>query len=139
MGFRTNDTNSGDILRDITTGVIQLPDFQRGWVWNDNRIKSLIASITNAYPVGALMFMDYGSENVRFKHRAFEGVPETSVKPRTLVLDGQQRLTSLYCAMYSAQAVRTENDRQQEIECFYYIDIAKSLQTSTDRTDTTPV
>ena len=45
-----------------------MPDFQRGWVWDDNRIKALIASIAKTYPVGAVMFLDYGSENIRFKY-----------------------------------------------------------------------
>ena len=39
----------------IHTGKTQLPDFQRGWVWDDGRIKALIASITNGYPIGAAM------------------------------------------------------------------------------------
>ena len=57
--FKSNDTNVSDILREISDGRNQLPDFQRGWVWDDNRIKSLIASISNSYPVGALMFLEF--------------------------------------------------------------------------------
>lgn len=54
--MKTNDTPITDLMRDIKNGKIQLPDFQRSWVWDDNRIKSLIASITSSYPVGAAMF-----------------------------------------------------------------------------------
>ena len=46
--IKSNDTPISDILREIDKGNIQLPDFQRGWVWEDNRIKALIASISNA-------------------------------------------------------------------------------------------
>ena len=38
--FKSNDTTLSSILEKINLGKIQLPDFQRGWVWDDNRIKS---------------------------------------------------------------------------------------------------
>jgi len=61
---------------------IQLPDFQRGWVWDDNRIKAIIASVSLGYPVGALMCMETGGEGVRFSPRPFEGVSNPVEKSR---------------------------------------------------------
>jgi uncharacterized protein with ParB-like and HNH nuclease domain len=49
----SKDTKVADTLKSIADGKIQLPDFQRGWVWDDDRIGALIASIFNMYPVGA--------------------------------------------------------------------------------------
>ena len=66
-----------DILQSIDKGKIQLPDFQRGWVWEDNRIRALIASISNGYPIGAAMFLQTGSDEVNFKYRLFEGVDKS--------------------------------------------------------------
>ncbi|HQG52757.1 MAG TPA: hypothetical protein PLX00_04555 [Bacteroidales bacterium] len=43
--FDSTKTRLYDILEDINKGKIQLPDFQRGWVWDDNRIKGIIASV----------------------------------------------------------------------------------------------
>lgn len=54
--MQTNDRLITELMTAINNGRIQLPDFQRGWVWEDGRIKALIASITNNYPVGAAMF-----------------------------------------------------------------------------------
>jgi uncharacterized protein with ParB-like and HNH nuclease domain len=71
--LESNDTAISEILGAIDKGVNQLPDFQRGWVWDDDRIRALIASISNSYPVGALMFLVYGGDTVRFKYRAFTG------------------------------------------------------------------
>ena len=51
-----------ELMQSIDNGTTQLPDFQRGWVWDDNRIKALIASITNGFPIGAAMFLEYGNE-----------------------------------------------------------------------------
>ena len=51
--MKTNDRKITDLMAAVHTGKIQLPDFQRGWVWDDARIRSLIASIISGYPVGA--------------------------------------------------------------------------------------
>ncbi len=125
--FKSNDTTLSSILEKINIGKIQLPDFQRGWVWDDNRIKALISSIAKTYPVGAVMFLDYGSENIRFKYRPFTGL-NMSAKPNLLVLDGQQRLTSAYCAMYSRNVVETQDDKKNPLKRFYYFDIKKALE-----------
>jgi len=53
--FGTDEPLLGDLLKFMEEGSIQLPDFQRGWVWDDERIKALIASVSLGYPVGALM------------------------------------------------------------------------------------
>jgi uncharacterized protein with ParB-like and HNH nuclease domain len=89
----------------------QLPDFQRGWVWENWRICSLIASISNSYPVAALMFMEYGGDSVRFKYRLFE-CGATTKMPDFLVLDGQQRLTSVFCSMFCRDNMKTKNKTQ---------------------------
>ena len=60
--MESKDTLISDLVTDIHNGKLQLPDFQRGWVWDDNRIKALLASISNLYPVGAAMFLEYGNE-----------------------------------------------------------------------------
>lgn len=99
--MQTNDRPISELMISINKGAIQLPDFQRGWVWEDGRIKALIASITNNYPVGAAMFLEYGNDNIRFKYRVIEGVTATDVIPTELILDGQQRLTSIYSSLYS--------------------------------------
>ena len=97
--FQTNTYDLDDLLKDCHTGVIQLPEFQRGWVWDEDRIKSLIASISQAFPVGALMSLDTGGP-VKFKLRPIEGAPEKAklAIPQSLLLDGQLRMTSLYQA-----------------------------------------
>jgi hypothetical protein len=130
--FKSNDTTIVEILKDIDRGANQLPDFQRGWVWDDERIRALIVSIYSAYPVGALMFLEYGGD-LRFKCRAFTNAVAGG-KPNVLVLDGQQRLTSIYCAMFSGKPVPTQTVKKESIERYYYLDIQKCLSGLDDRT-----
>lgn len=133
--MKTNDRKITDLMSTIHSGKTQLPDFQRGWVWEDNRIKALIASITNGYPVGAAMFLEYGNKNIRFKYRTIEGSPSTGIVPDELILDGQQRLTSIYSSLFSTNAVNTKTDKGQPVKRFYYIDIEKAVDPSIDRVD----
>ena len=103
LPMKTNDTQITDLMKKIEAGALQLPDFQRGWVWDDNRIKALVFSIIHNYPVGAVMFLGYGNKNIHFKTKTIEGAPvESKVIPSELILDGQQRLTSIFNAMFSA-------------------------------------
>lgn len=103
--FDSTKTSLNDILKDVNSGKIQLPDFQRGWVWDDNLIKGIIASVAKSFPIGAIMLLETGNESIRFKTTPVEGVLDLNeVKPEMLILDGQQRLTSLY------QAIIINND-----------------------------
>lgn len=132
---KSHDTSLKDILRDISDGTTQLPDFQRGWVWDDERIRALIASITCSYPVGAVMFLECGGNGIHFKSRMFTSVPDSGRQPETLVLDGQQRLTSIYCAMYGKDPVPTQTAKKEDIKRYYYLDIEKCLDPDVDRVD----
>lgn len=80
------------------------------------------------------MFLEYGGDNVRFKYRPFTGV-KLDVRPDKLVLDGQQRLTSIYCSMGCTDVVKTMTEKKVDINRFYYIDILKSLEPQVDRVD----
>ena len=133
--MQTNDKPLVDLMRDIHEGRIQLPDFQRGWIWDDNRIRGLIASITRGFPVGAAMFLSYGGDSLHFKYRLFEGISSANSVPNDLVLDGQQRLTSAYSALYGEGAVRTRTDKGKEIYRYYYISIEQALDADADRLD----
>ncbi|MBE2170057.1 MULTISPECIES: DUF262 domain-containing protein [unclassified Cobetia] len=127
--FRSDSTSLTDLLKDITTGKIQLPDFQRGWVWDDDHVKSLLVSIARSFPVGAVMMMETGGE-VRFQTRPVEGIDPKKVTkdPDHLILDGQQRLTSLTQAVGLDAPVDTRTAKGKKIRRHYYFDIRKALE-----------
>lgn len=132
--FRTNPVALKDLLRECASGELQLPDFQRSWVWDDERIRALIASISQAFPVGAVMTLENGGE-VDFKPRIIQGAPDGAAKKRPvhLLLDGQQRLTSLFQTVMRKDVVETITARRQKVKRFYYIDIRKALDPNFDR------
>src|SRR5438477_6980267 len=104
--FESTKEDLKDLLKKANQGRLQLPDFQRDYVWGDDDVRSLIASIAKGFPVGALLTLETGSE-VAFKPRLLVGVPSKNVEPDELLLDGQQRITSLFQSTYSRQPVRT--------------------------------
>lgn len=129
--FDTTKEDLKDILRKVDEGKLQLPDFQRDYVWNDEDVRSLIASIAKGFPVGALLTLETGGE-VNFKPRLLEGVPAKEVEPAELLLDGQQRMTSLFRAMYSNSPVQTKTPQNKRIERYYFVDIRKAVETGAD-------
>lgn len=118
--FDTTKEDLKDILRKVDEGKLQLPDFQRDYVWGDEDVRSLIASIGKGFPVGALLTLETGGE-VQFKPRVLEGVANMSASPSDLLLDGQQRRsTSLYQSMYAKHPVRTKTSRGAFVERLYH-------------------
>lgn len=133
--FKTNPVSLAELLRDCARGDIQLPDFQRSWVWDDERIQSLIASVSQAFPVGALMTLKTGGD-VHFHPRPVQGVsPDAVGRPSSLLLDGQQRMTSLYQALIRQSVIRTRNAKGLAVNRFYYIDMRKALDPGCVRED----
>lgn len=105
------------------------------WTWDDGRIRGILASLSQGYPMGAIMRLECGNENVKFKYRPIEGVKNVTVAPDHLILDGQQRLTSMYRTTCSTDAVLTKTDKGKEIKRFYYLDMKKCLDDNEDRYD----
>ena len=134
--FDTKEPPLNEILSNIESGKTQLPDFQRGWVWDDNHIRALISSVSLAYPIGAIMILETGGEGVNFKPEPVKGVKNAeNISPEELILDGQQRLTSLFLSLKSKNPVPTTTEKKQEIERFYYLDMKKCLDDEVDRYD----
>jgi hypothetical protein len=113
-----------------------LPDFQRSWVWDEDRIKSLIASVSRAFPVGALMTLETGGP-VNFKPRPVEGAPTEAnqVSPQSLLLDGQQRMTSLYQVTLRGKVVETVTPKNKKVKRWFYLDIREAMDALADRED----
>ena len=132
--FQTHPFNLQDLLKDCHKGALQLPDFQRSWVWDEERIKGLIASVSRAFPMGALMTLNTGGA-VNFKPRPVEGAPDAAKgqTPQALLLDGQQRMTSLYQVLLRGQVVQTVTPKNKKVQRWFYIDIRKALDPAVDR------
>ncbi len=95
----TNPRALKDLLAEIHNRTTALPDFQRDFVWEPGATQELIVSIANNYPAGSILRVR-DAKRV-FAAREFEGAPKLDGAHHTfLVLDGQQRLTSLYQAFY---------------------------------------
>lgn len=133
--FDSTRTGLPDLLRDIRSGQIQLPDFQRGWVWDDDHIRDLLVSISNSFPIGAVMLLETGGE-VRFQTRPLEGVEKIlprPIDPDLLILDGQQRLTTLTQAIGLDDPVETRTNKNKPIKRFYYFDMERMLNDPQNR------
>jgi uncharacterized protein with ParB-like and HNH nuclease domain len=79
------------ILDQIDIGAMSLPEFQRGYVWNREQVRGLMYSLYRRHPVGSLLVWVTSTENA--DARGDQQLQAGSVK---LLLDGQQRITSLY-------------------------------------------
>ena len=108
----TNPRALKELLAEIHNRSAVLPDFQRDFVWEPGATQELIVSIANNYPAGSILRVR-DAKRV-FAAREFEGAPVLAGAKHTfLVLDGQQRLTSLYQAFYGVGEHR------------YYLDLGK--------------
>lgn len=95
----TNPRALKDLLAEVHGGTMVLPDFQRDFVWEPGATQELVVSIAYNYPAGSILRVR--DTRRAFACREFEGAPKLANHRHTfLVLDGQQRLTSLYQAFY---------------------------------------
>lgn len=101
----------GGLINDIGLGRIGLPDIQRPFVWANAKVRDLFDSMYRGYPVGYFLFWQTGAEGVDTK---VIGDTNKQKAPSLLIVDGQQRLTSLY-AVIRREAVLRENFEREHI------------------------
>ncbi|MDE0322151.1 MAG: DUF262 domain-containing protein [Acidimicrobiaceae bacterium] len=134
MPFESPDYPLADLMKNVGNCKIQLPDFQREWKWDDDRIAGLLASISLGHPVGVLMMLEVGGGDVNFAAKPLSGAgEEASNGAERLLLDGQQRMTSCFQALASGRAVETSDGRKKRLTRWYYLDIEKALADPGDR------
>lgn len=92
------------IIEDIDVGEIGLPDIQRPFIWNNAKVRDLFDSMYRGFPVGYLLFWVNGFSEI---HRQI-GTEIKQKVPRLLIVDGQQRLTSLYAVIKGVPIVRKD-------------------------------
>ena len=99
------------LMDGIECGMIGLPDIQRPFVWKNAKVRDLFDSIYRGYPVGYFLFWSTGAEK-GIKHIGSDVKQKT---PSQLIVDGQQRLTSLYAVVKGISVVR-ENYNTERIQ-----------------------
>jgi len=93
-----SDYKLADIIREIEKGVLRIPQFQREFVWDKPKVMKLLESIYLEYPIGSFFFWDAPRKYYDFYRDIAElNLPKPDKYEKiTFILDGQQRLTSLY-------------------------------------------
>lgn len=134
MAFDSPDLNLGSLLERVRKGAVQLPDFQREWKWDDDRIRSLLSSVGRGHPIGVLMTLEVGGDGSTFAPKPLAGVTNVG-PPEELLLDGQQRLTSLFQSLAAHRPVDTVDSRGKRLERWYYVDMDAALQDGADLED----
>ena len=101
------------LLEDIQVGKLIIPDFQRDFVWTKSQIEELLGSVVNRYFIGTILLLESPTSNLRFAPRMIRGV-EGDLKKHPIikyVLDGQQRITSLFYAFFEPNLPLGDDDK----------------------------
>lgn len=106
--FKKVDYDLGSLVKYIELGEIGLPDIQRPFVWKNAKVRDLFDSMYRGYPVGYLLLWENGLPD----DRAI-GTDAKQKPPRLVIVDGQQRLTSLYAVVKGVPVVRENYDSEK--------------------------
>ncbi len=107
MLYRSTTYPLATLVHDISSGAIGLPELQRPFVWPNARIRDLFDSLYRGYPCGFLLLWETG---IGLKGIGTNGKQET---PGIAIVDGQQRLTSLYAVMTASEVIRSDFSRER--------------------------
>jgi len=108
--FKEVSYNLQGLKNDIDMGVIGLPDIQRPFVWKDTKVRELFDSMYRGFPVGYLLLWANGNTD---DSRQI-GSDGKQKNPNLLIVDGQQRLTSIYAVTTGKEIIR-DNFKKEKI------------------------
>ena len=110
--FKKVDYSLSKLIHDIDHGEIGLPELQRPFVWTSSKVRDLFDSMYRGFPVGYFLF--WSNEHLSSTKQIGTDIKQRKV-PRLLIVDGQQRLTSLY-AVLKGKSVLTEDYKETKIQ-----------------------
>ena len=102
--FKDSSYSLSTLLEEIDRGEIALPDIQRPFVWKPAKVRDLFDSMYRGFPVGHLLFWATGAEMGARRI----GTHSHEAAPRLMIVDGQQRLTSLYSVLTGKEVLRED-------------------------------
>lgn len=127
MGFTTPSYSLTDLFARAERGELQTPDFQQTYLWDVDRTRTLLSAVLRGYPVGTLLALDTRNEPMRFRPRPLPGAPETDEQPGLLLLDGQQRLSSLYLTLQGDGRIEVLDFRGRSIFRRFFVDVRAAV------------
>src|ERR1017187_4405537 len=107
--FELGQRSIASLMSDIEREVIALPDLQRPFVWEDTKVRDLLDSLFLGFPVGTLVLWHTSSD----KDARALAAERPGLRATTLVIDGQQRLTSLYAVMRGVEVVGKDGETRR--------------------------
>lgn len=117
-----------DLISDIQKGIIKIPKFQREFVWSIDKTAQLLDSILKGYPIGTFILWQTGERMADVKNIGNLDIPDTPEGQKVqYVLDGQQRITSLYAA-YCGAKIRREGEKKITDYNQIFVDLNRDLE-----------
>ena len=116
--FKDVKYNLQGLINSIDMGTIGLPDIQRPFVWPDTKVRQLFDSLYKGYPVGYLLFW----ENANINGIKSIGTGQKQKAAQLLIVDGQQRLTSLYAVIKGQEVIRENYTKTHIVISFNPLD-----------------
>ena len=114
--FSNTTLTINQLIERIDTGELGLPELQRPFIWKDSKVRDLFDSMMRGYPIGYLMLWQCPS----LEKKKTIGIGEHSYEhPTSVIIDGQQRLTSLYAVMKKKQVVNSKYDKKSIIISYH--------------------
>lgn len=110
--FSNTTLTVNQLIEKIDTGELRLPELQRPFIWKDSKVRDLFDSLMRGYPIGYLMLWECPS----LEKKKSIGVDLHSYdSPKEVIIDGQQRLTSLYAVMKGKKVINSKFDEKSII------------------------
>ena len=113
--FNPSNLTINQLIEKIDTGELGLPELQRPFVWKDSKVRDLFDSMMRGYPIGYLMLWECPSLE---KKRAIGSEAHSYDEPKEVIIDGQQRITSLYAVM-KGKPIHDKNYNEKTITISY--------------------
>ena len=107
--FSNTTLTVNQLIEKIDTGELGLPELQRPFIWKDSKVRDLFDSMMRGYPIGYLMLWECPSLE---KKKTIGTGTHNYESPKQVIIDGQQRLTSLYAVMKGKKVINSKYDEK---------------------------